>query len=114
MKTFSTKGATGALPFLKRAVELDPAFAEAYSSISAAYANLNEVGRAAENARKAYELREKVSEVERLAIETNYHEVGTGDLEKATQVLRDVAADLSEGRPARQGSRIHVRQPGKS
>ena len=87
MKTFSTKGATGALPFLKRAVELDPAFAEAYASISAAYANLNEVGRAAENARKAYELREKVSELERFAIETNYHEVATGDLEKATQVL---------------------------
>jgi eukaryotic-like serine/threonine-protein kinase len=87
MKTWSTKGATGALPFLKRAVELDPAFAEAYASISAAYANVNEVGRAAENARKAYELREKVSELERYAIETNYHEGATGDLEKATQVL---------------------------
>ena len=71
MKTWSTKGSTAALPFFKRAVELDPAFAEAYASISAAYANLNEVGRAAENARKAYELREKVSELERLAIEND-------------------------------------------
>ena len=43
--------------------------------------------RAAEYARKAYELREKVSELERFAIETNYHEVATGDVEKATQVL---------------------------
>jgi tetratricopeptide (TPR) repeat protein len=87
MKTWSTNGATAALPFLKRAVELDPTFAEAHSSMSAVYDNLGERGRAAEYARKAYELREKASEVERFAIETNYHEVATGDVEKATQVI---------------------------
>jgi eukaryotic-like serine/threonine-protein kinase len=87
MKKWSTKGATGALPFLKRAVELDPTFAEAHSSMSAVYDNLGERGRAAEYARKAYELREKTSELERFAIETNYHEVATGDVEKATQVI---------------------------
>ncbi len=49
------------------------------------YCNLNEVGRAAENARKAYELREKVSERERFSIEANYYLYATGELEKAAQ-----------------------------
>jgi len=43
------------------------------------------VGRGAENARKAYELREKVSERERFAIEGNYYFFATGELEKAAQ-----------------------------
>ena len=50
-----------------------------------AYSNLNEAGRAAENARKAYELREKVSERERFAIEATYYMDATGELEKAAQ-----------------------------
>ena len=87
MKTWSTKGSTAALPLLKRAVELDPGFAEAYAGISATYSNLGEAKLSAEYSRRAYELREKASEVERLAIETNYHEVVTGDLEKAVQVI---------------------------
>jgi tetratricopeptide (TPR) repeat protein len=86
MKTSSTKGLTAALPFYNRAVEIDPAFAEAYASISSTYANLNEPARAAEYARKAYELREKASELERFAIETNYYEVATREVEKAAQV----------------------------
>jgi tetratricopeptide (TPR) repeat protein len=66
-------------------VELDPNFAMAYRAMSVIYINLNEVGRAAENAHKAFELREKVSERERLHIEANYYYLTTGELEKATQ-----------------------------
>jgi tetratricopeptide (TPR) repeat protein/class 3 adenylate cyclase len=84
-KATSAKGDTAALPFYRRAIELDPNFAAAYANLSVAYSNLNEVGRAAENARKAYELREKVSEPERLSIEANYHLIATGELEKAAQ-----------------------------
>ncbi len=86
MKTINTRGATAALPFLRRTVELDPAFAEAYASISSAYGQLNEQGRAAEYARKAYDLRAKASEVERFAIETNYYELATREPEKAAQM----------------------------
>ena len=53
--------------------------------MSAVYCDLNEVGRAAENARKAYDLREKVSERERFYIEGNYYLIATGELEKAAQ-----------------------------
>jgi tetratricopeptide (TPR) repeat protein len=85
-KAWSTKGGTDALPFFRRAVELDPNFAEAYASISAVYNNLGEGERAVEFARKAYELRGKASELERFAIETNYYEVATRQPEKAAQV----------------------------
>jgi serine/threonine protein kinase/tetratricopeptide (TPR) repeat protein len=84
-KTASVKGDTAALPFYKRAVELDPNFARAYVSMAAAYGNLTEVGRAAENTRKAYELREKVSGRERFLIEAIYYTHATGELEKAAQ-----------------------------
>jgi serine/threonine protein kinase/tetratricopeptide (TPR) repeat protein len=84
-KTAYAKGETAALPFFKRAVELDPNFAMAYSWMSSLYSDLNEVGGAAENARKAYALREKVSERERFFIESNYYEVAPGELEKGAQ-----------------------------
>ena len=80
------KGDTAALPFFKRAVELDPNFALPYQAMSIVYGNLNEAGRAAENAREAYELREKVSERERFSIEASYYSDATGELEKAAQV----------------------------
>jgi len=85
-KTHYTKGDTAALPFYRRAAELDPNFARAYVSMSGAYSDLNEISRAAESARKAHELREKVSERERLSIEANYYLTATGELEKAAQI----------------------------
>jgi len=87
VKAAYAKGGTAALSFFKRAVDLDPNFAMAYAGMSVNYRTLNEVGRAAENARKAYELREKVSERERVSIEGNYYFVATGELEKAAQTF---------------------------
>ncbi len=85
-KASFAKGETATLPFFKQAVDLDPNFALAYASLAGAYRNLNEVGRAEENARKAYELRKKVSERERFAIESVYYLFVTGDLDRAAQV----------------------------
>ncbi len=85
-KTHFSKGDTAALPLLKRAVDLDPNFALAYAGMAVAYTNLNEAGRAAENARKAYDLRERVSERERFSIEGIYYLTTTGELGKAAQV----------------------------
>jgi tetratricopeptide (TPR) repeat protein len=85
VKTANTKGDMAALPFFKRAVELDPNFAMAYNWISNGYFHLNEIGRSAENARKAYALRENVSERERFFIETRYYNTVTGELEKGAQ-----------------------------
>jgi len=85
-KTAYAKGATAALPIFQRAVELDPNFAMAYQAMAVMYADLNEDGRGAENARKAFDLREKVSERERLSIAAEYYSFATGELEKAAQV----------------------------
>lgn len=84
-KAASTYGDMAALPLYKRAAELDPNFALAYVSLASLYANLSQSGRASENARKAYELRGKVSERERLSIEAYYRLNDTGELEKATK-----------------------------
>jgi serine/threonine protein kinase/Tfp pilus assembly protein PilF len=87
LKTGKAKGITAELPFLKRAVDLDPNFAMAYAAMSSDYLALNEVGRGAEYARKAHELREKVSERERFNIEGRYYFFATGELEKAAQTF---------------------------
>ena len=86
-KTWFAKGDTASLPFSKRAVELDPNFAIAYVNLTDAYTDLNEAGRVTEYARKAYELREKVSERERFDIEGHYYLFATGELEKAAQTF---------------------------
>jgi hypothetical protein len=79
------KGHDSGMPFYERAVELDPNFASAYAAIAGVYHHRAEVGLAAENARKAYELRQKVSERERLRIEASYYITVTGELEKVAQ-----------------------------
>jgi len=86
-KKFREGQLSAALPFFKRAVELDPNFAAAYVSMSAAYSISHEPERAAENIRKAYELRKKVSERERLSIESTYYWIETGELDKEVQTL---------------------------
>jgi serine/threonine protein kinase len=85
LKTENTKEETAALPFYKRAVDLDPNFAMAYAAIGGTYFNLNEGERGAEYTRKAYDLREKVSERERFWIEGDYYAMATGELEKGAQ-----------------------------
>ena len=86
-KKFATGGNTASLLFFRRAVELDPNFAMAYAYLSTAYANHRSPELAADNIRKAYKLRAKVSERERFYIEAHYYWNGTGELEKAIQVF---------------------------
>ncbi len=73
------------LKLLKRAVSLDPNFAMAYNGLGSCYANMGEDSLAAEMNRKAYELRDRVSERERLHIESDYEEYVTGNLEQARE-----------------------------
>jgi tetratricopeptide (TPR) repeat protein len=59
----------------------------AYAFLSLQHARVGESGRAAEYARKAYDLRARVSERERFFIEGNYYDLVTGDLEKGAQTF---------------------------
>ncbi len=69
----------------QKAIRLDPNFAAAYSLLGVGYHNLGQMNLAAENTRKAYELRQRVSERERFEIETSYYNFVTGDLVKVQQ-----------------------------
>ena len=95
LKTFSMgvatlrqKGDAEAIPFIKRAIELDPNFAVAYAVLGLSYANLNQPSLSAENLKKAYEMRERVSEKERLRISADYYAFVTGELEKEAQTYQ--------------------------
>ena len=83
--TGRTKGDAEAIPFMKRAVELDPNFAMAYVGLGVEYANLGQASLAAEYARKAYDLRERVSDREKYRISAFYFQYVTGEVEKATE-----------------------------
>ncbi len=74
-----------AVLFFQRAIRLDPNFAIAYARLGTCYTNLGETTLGAENTRKGYELRDRVSERERFYIESHYYENVTGNLQKARQ-----------------------------
>jgi len=94
------KGDGESIPYHKRAIELDPNFARAYASLGMAQYNLLETSAAAENFRKAFELRDRVSERERFYIESAYYSHATGELEKANQVYKQFAQEYpNEGGP---------------
>jgi eukaryotic-like serine/threonine-protein kinase len=88
-KAFSEKGPAAALPYNRRAIELDPNFATGYSAVGANYFDLGEEGRASEYFTKAFQLREHASEREKLAITTSYYSNVTGELDKAVQTLQE-------------------------
>ena len=71
-----------AIPFFKQATQTDPNFARAYAAMSSMYYNTRQYDLAAEAARKAYELRDRVGEYERLYITQIYYDNATGELDK--------------------------------
>jgi serine/threonine protein kinase/Flp pilus assembly protein TadD len=80
LKVVNEKGDAEAIPLFKRAVELDPNFAMAYASLGTSYYNLGRASLSIENTKKAYELRDRVSEHEKLVISADHAGIVTGDL----------------------------------
>jgi len=77
-----------AIPFFQKAIALDPNFATAYLGLAESYQPLSELELCAENARKAYELRARTSEAEKLHITSFYDIVVTGNLDAARTSLQ--------------------------
>ena len=96
ISTLRAKGNADAIPFFKRAIELDPNFAVAYTSLGVVYGNLGQASLAAENLKKAYDLRDRVSEREKYRITSMYYQSGTGEIEQATQVFEMWAKSYPE------------------
>jgi eukaryotic-like serine/threonine-protein kinase len=79
----ASRGATDALPFFKRATELDPAFAMAHASLGRIYADVDQSDLSAESIRRAWQLRDRTSDREKFFITANYQILVTGNLEEA-------------------------------
>ena len=80
-----SSGSAAAVPFLKRAIEIDPNFASAYAALGRMYGDIGESALSAENTRRAYQLRDRASDQERSFISLTYDLQVTGNLEKAQQ-----------------------------
>lgn len=76
------------ITFYKRAIELDQNFAMAYARIAVFHGNREERDAAEPYARKAFELRDRVSERERLYISEKYYNYVEGNSDKAVEVLQ--------------------------
>jgi serine/threonine protein kinase len=83
--TSRTKGDAEAIPFMKQAIELDPNFGIAYEGLAIEYGNLGQASLAAEAGKKAYDLRDRVSEREKYRISAYYFNDVEGDIEKGSQ-----------------------------
>jgi eukaryotic-like serine/threonine-protein kinase len=75
-----------AIPHLRRAVELDPNFAMGNAVLGICITNLGGAKEGTDYLKKAYELRERASEREKLYIESHYYDTVTGDDEKAIEL----------------------------
>jgi len=84
-----------AIPFFQRAVALDPNFAMAYMMLAGSYQPQGELTLAAANARKAYDLRERTSDHERLNIAAFYEIVVTRQPGGCPPLLRINSTNLS-------------------
>ncbi|MFY9621220.1 MAG: protein kinase [Pyrinomonadaceae bacterium] len=76
-----------AIPSFKKATEVDQNFARSYAAMSSMYYNTRQYELAAEASRKAYELRDRVGENERLYITQAYYDNVTGELERYLETL---------------------------
>lgn len=80
-----SSGASAAIPFFSRAVEIDPNFASAYAALGRMDGDIGELVLSAMNASKAFELRDHASDQERFFITLSYDLQVTGNLEKGQQ-----------------------------
>jgi len=92
LKAFSTAmnelSPPTALPLLKRAVDIDPSFAIAYSQLALMYSGAGETMLGEESISKAYQLRDHATDRDRFFIATIYDRQVTGNLEREAETLR--------------------------
>ncbi|HVP44376.1 MAG TPA: protein kinase [Terriglobales bacterium] len=74
----------GSIPFFKHAIELDPNFASAYGKLGTIFNNLGESGQRREYQQKAFDLKDRASEHERLYIVGHYY-TDSGQIQKGIQ-----------------------------
>ena len=83
------KGSAAALPSFQHAIDLDPNFATAIEGLGIMYGNIGQPMRGVEYLSKAFALRERASEREKLHITSMYYLAATGELDKAVETFRE-------------------------
>jgi DNA-binding winged helix-turn-helix (wHTH) protein/tetratricopeptide (TPR) repeat protein len=71
----------GSIPLFQQAIDVDPDFAMAYVNLGRAYQVLGQFGRTQDEIRKAFSLRDRVSERERFDISSAFHQFVTFEIE---------------------------------
>jgi Flp pilus assembly protein TadD len=107
------EGDRAALPLFRRAVELDPDFALAHARLGTAYSNVNDTANARLETARAYALRDKVSELERLYIEARYFTTVEPDEHKAIEAYRVTLATYPNDYASRVNLAILLRSQGE-
>jgi eukaryotic-like serine/threonine-protein kinase len=87
IKMILSSGGAAAIPFFRRAVEVDPTFAMAYAHLGLEYSAIGESVLSAESTTKGWLLRDRVSDREKFFIDFTYDRQVTGNLDKAYQTL---------------------------
>jgi DNA-binding winged helix-turn-helix (wHTH) protein/tetratricopeptide (TPR) repeat protein len=87
-RVWFAEGEPGAIPFFKRAIELDPNFALAYAWLGVSFTTLGESSVAAGYTRKAYDLRARTSDPEKYFISSVFYKEVTGNLANAEQTCK--------------------------
>ena len=77
-----------AIGLYRRALELDPDFALAHARLGTVLSNRDAVDASIQHQRRAYELRDRVSEDERLYITSHYYGNVTDEVQRYLEVLR--------------------------
>jgi len=88
-KAIREKSDLEAVPLYKRAIELDSRFAMAHSGLAVSYYNLNQMGKASEEVRQAYEAGDRQTYREHLNVATLYYDLAQGNIEKAIEGYKE-------------------------
>jgi tetratricopeptide (TPR) repeat protein len=88
MTTRRKQGDAASVPLFRKAIELDPDFALAHARLSTVYSNMGEGARSREHITKAYALKDRVSEPERLYIQARYYQTVEGVLQKTIETYQ--------------------------
>jgi tetratricopeptide (TPR) repeat protein/predicted Ser/Thr protein kinase len=91
-KTRYTKGDDASIPFYSKAIELDPNFALAYAKRAVVESNASMTEPSKADAEKAFALKDRVSEYERLYITYCYDANALGDTNKTEETLEMMVA----------------------
>ena len=91
LKAEREKGPLAGAAFFKKAIELDPNFAMAHAQLGIVEYDVNQIALSKSEITKAFELRGRVTEHEKLSVTAFYYDIGTGEMDKAIESYKQWA-----------------------